>query len=217
MLAAVGQISDDAAGPALELGLEALGLSPPAERIEALLLYAAEIARWTRRVDLTGARGAEEIVRGPLFDALTLIPVLEPSGELLDVGSGAGLPGIPAAVLRPGIRVTLSEPRARRAAFLRHAVHSLAIEAEIVEARDDALGERRWDGAVAQAVWEPATWLSRALGLVRPGGAAYVLSSGPLAPGDLPEGLDVEADLSFSRPFDGAPRRAVRARLSEDR
>jgi 16S rRNA G527 N7-methylase RsmG len=108
-------------GPDLVGGvLEKLCLSADAPTVERLCDFGSELLSWSRRVDLCGARTAEDFASGPLFDALTLVPVLEKSGSLLDVGSGGGLPGLPALILRPALQLTLLEPRTRRAAFLRH-------------------------------------------------------------------------------------------------
>ncbi|MDD5308201.1 MAG: class I SAM-dependent methyltransferase [Deltaproteobacteria bacterium] len=193
--------------------LSALGILAPDEAVEALSRHANEIVRWSRRVDLTGSATVEAFAAGPLFDALTLVPLLEDEGTLLDVGSGGGLPGIPAAILRPGLKITLCEPRAKRAAFLRHAAALLGLGARVEEARDDALRDRGFDGAMAQAVWPAAKWLLRALLLVRPRGAIYVLSAEALDPAALPPGTAIEMSSSFVRPRDGQRRFAFRVRV----
>jgi 16S rRNA (guanine527-N7)-methyltransferase len=189
-----------------------IGFGLDGERADRLLRYAGELVRWNRRLNLSGAATAEEFVAGPLFDALTLLPVLEDGPDLVDVGSGGGLPGIPAAILRPGLRVTLVEPRARRAAFLRHAVHLLGLGAEVVQGRAEELGDGQWSMAVAQAVWPPAEWLARAPRLVRPGGAVHLLGTSPLPPGEIPPGLVLERTFRCRRP-DGRERFAARLRL----
>jgi len=178
----------------------------------ALALYAAEICRWNRRVNLTGAKSAEAFVDGPLFDALTLLKVLAEDAPLVDVGSGGGLPGLPAALYRPGLRVVLVEPRAKRGSFLRHAVDALGLSCEVVEAREEQLGGRAYGAAVAQAVWPAPEWLGRAVRLVVPGGAIYALSSAPVTDADLPPGCRIDASFETKRPLDGAPRFAVRVR-----
>jgi hypothetical protein len=80
----------------------------------------------------------------------------------------------------------------------------------VIEARLEDLDLTPFDGAVAQAVWPPGEWIPRALRLVRPGGAIYVLGSAPLDAEDLPAGARFEARMSFARPRDGAPRHASR-------
>lgn len=196
---------------ALDAAAQSLGIEIGGESGALLLRYAAELARWNRRLNLTGAGTAAAFVAGPLFDALTLLPVLGEGPDLVDVGSGGGLPGIPAAILRPGLAVTLVEPRTRRAAFLRHTVHLLGLRAEVVQGRAEELADGGWSRAVAQAVWPPAEWLARAPRLVRPGGAVLALSSSPLDPGDVPPSLSLERTFACRRP-DGRERFAFRLR-----
>lgn len=179
---------------------------------ERLVQYARELVRWNRRINLTGARTPEEFIDGPLFDALTLIPVLDDADLLVDIGSGGGLPGIPAAIVRKPKQLTLVEPRAKRASFLRSAVHLLSLDAEVVEARDDAL-DARWSGAVAQAVFGPAEWLARAGRLLPRGGHIYVLSAEEVTASMLPPQTKIEAEFCCVRPFKKVPRFSYRVAL----
>jgi 16S rRNA (guanine527-N7)-methyltransferase len=194
---------------AVGAALTHLGVSATNDRIERLALYAEEISRWNRRVNLTGAKTALQFIEGPLFDALTLMPVLAATGALVDVGSGGGLPGVPVAVLRPEISVSLVEPRARRTVFLRHIVHQLGLDAEVLECRSDDLAGRTWPAAVAQAVWEPGEWVRRSIELVRPGGAVYVLSSSEVTDADLPAHVKISARYHCNRPKDGVLKYSI--------
>lgn len=198
----------------LDRAFGALDIAPAPDTVEALARYAREIVAWSRRVDLTGAKDEAAFVSGPLFDALTLLAVLDPRRPLLDVGSGGGLPGIPAAITAPACAVTLVEPRARRASFLRHVVAKLALPCEVREARAEELEARGFASAVSQAVWPAKDWIPRAVRLVQPAGAIYVLAVQPLAPADLPDGVALELTRRVVRPFDGAPRFAARLRLA---
>jgi 16S rRNA (guanine527-N7)-methyltransferase len=202
----------DTVGDAVRRALGHLGLADDDDFRRALADYSAEICRWNRRVNLTGAKTVTGFVDGPLFDALTLLPVLADDGPLVDVGSGGGLPGLPAALYRPDLRVVLVEPRAKRASFLRHAAHELGLSCEVVEVRDEALENGAFGAAVSQAVWPATDWLGRAVRLVRKGGAIYALSSTPVVDVDLPTGCRIDARFETLRPLDGALRFAVRVR-----
>jgi 16S rRNA (guanine527-N7)-methyltransferase len=181
--------------------------------IEKLVTYGAEILRWNKRINLTGAKTMEQFFTGPLFDALTCIPTLARSGTLVDIGSGGGLPGIPAAILIPEMGVTLVEPRAKRASFLRHVVHLLDLEVEVIVSRDDDLGGRTWNGAVAQAVWPVGEWLPRATNVVAPGGTVHTLTADPVAQSALPHGMKLEEQRHVVRPSDQANRYSARIRF----
>lgn len=205
------QFADRVEG-AVARALQHLGVPCGDQPRRALAAYATEIIRWSRRVNLTGAKSAEAFVDGPLFDALTLLPVLAGDAPLVDVGSGGGLPGLPVALCHPELRVVLAEPRAKRAAFLRHAVASLGLACEVIEIRDEAIEAGAFGAAVSQAVWPAAEWIARAVRLVRAGGAIYALSSTPVVDADLPPGCRIDASFSTLRPLDGALRFAVRVR-----
>ncbi|MGC9127173.1 MAG: 16S rRNA (guanine(527)-N(7))-methyltransferase RsmG [Acidithiobacillus sp.] len=102
-------------------GLNAMGLgvAVDADALDALLQYLAELQRWNRSHNLTAIRDPQEMVTHHLLDSLALLPYT-PEGRLLDVGSGAGLPGVPLAIVRPAQDIVLIEPHAKKVAFLRH-------------------------------------------------------------------------------------------------
>ncbi len=194
--------------------LGAIGIRAADDSVRQLDEYAAEIIRWGRRVNLTGAKDVGEFIRGPLFDALTIVPLLERGGTLVDIGSGGGLPGIPASILDRGAPITLVEPRERRAAFLRHVVHLLGVRAQVVQSRAENLPAESWRGAVSQAVWPPNEWLERSTTLIERGGAVYILSAASLNSENLPGDAFIDEQMSGTRPWNGVTRYAARIRFS---
>jgi 16S rRNA (guanine527-N7)-methyltransferase len=141
---------DTAFSPALRQrlddGLAALGL----DRALAtpLLDYLALLLRWNRTYNLTAIRDPEEMVTRHLLDSLAMHPYVQP-GTLADLGTGPGLPGIPLAIVRPDLRVTLVESNGKKARFLREAVRQLKLgdRAQVAESRAEAVDE---PGAYAQ-------------------------------------------------------------------
>lgn len=137
-------MSGSALAALLAQGLREVGLPLGEAPIQQLLLYVTEIGRWTERVNLTGFREPERVVRDGILRSLRLLPLL-PEGEgitLADVGSGAGFPGIPLKVARPGLRVTLIEASRRKASFLMHAIRLLGLHGiSCLRARVEALEE----------------------------------------------------------------------------
>jgi 16S rRNA (guanine527-N7)-methyltransferase len=172
------------ASPARELGVE-LG----AAELSRLARFAELLLDWGARVNLTGARTREALADEHLADALALLPQL-PAGpfRFVDVGSGAGLPGLVLAILRPDASGVLLEPIRKRHAFLAHAVRALGLSGR-VEARAERLEAhpaRSYDVAVSRATWPAADWLERGRPLVRPGGGVYGFEGA--TPGELPAG-----------------------------
>jgi 16S rRNA (guanine527-N7)-methyltransferase len=109
-------------GETLHAGLAALGLDASTERMEPLLSYISEIKKWNPRHNLVKA-GDEELVVRHVLDSLAPLDLIKNLGNMrtiLDVGAGAGLPGIPLAVFMPDRRFTLCERSATRCAFLRN-------------------------------------------------------------------------------------------------
>lgn len=194
----------------LKKTIDALGINATNEQLAVLYEYCSEIVSWNHRVNLTGAQTIEDFIKGPLFDALTLLPVLHPKGRLVDVGSGGGLPGVPVAILVPDLEVTLAEPRSRRINFLNHVNTSFRLNLKILQTQDRELESGLWDGAVAQAVFPPQKWLKKGKRLVHTQGYVYALSSTKTERSQLPSKTILDLQHHVQRPLDGADRYAVR-------
>jgi 16S rRNA (guanine527-N7)-methyltransferase len=101
-------------------------LDLPAGAQEKLLAYLDLLAKWNRTYNLTAVRDPEDMVSRHLLDSLAALPFVQ-GQSLADLGSGAGLPGIPLAIARPDIAVTLVESNGKKARFLREAIRSLPL------------------------------------------------------------------------------------------
>jgi 16S rRNA (guanine527-N7)-methyltransferase len=145
-----------------------------------------------------------------LADALVLARHLPQGARLVDVGTGAGAPGLALALLRPDLRVTLIEPLGKRAAFLRTVIGETGrTDVALERLRGEAVaGRRAWDVAVSRATLAPGAWLDLAVTLAAPGGSAWVLLAREDPPGHAR--AVVEQDLSYAWPLTGAGRRALR-------
>jgi 16S rRNA (guanine527-N7)-methyltransferase len=121
---------------------------------EPFRAYLDLLLRWNSRLNLTALREPEQIIRRHFVEsafAAQHLPV--DIGSLLDYGSGAGFPGIPIAICRPGIEVTLAESQGKKAAFLREVVRTLGIRVEVFAGRVEAMPEqRRFDAVSLRAV-----------------------------------------------------------------
>ena len=138
--------------PDLEAGLRQLGLD--AALAEPLLAYLALLARWNATYNLTAIRDPREMLVKHLLDSLAMHAHLDGIGNLADLGTGPGLPGIPLAIARPDLQVMLVESNGKKARFLREAVRQLKLgNANVAESRIEAFDARgRFDAITARAL-----------------------------------------------------------------
>ena len=136
----------------LERGVKALGLPLAPEAQAKLVDYLALIDKWNRVYNLTAVREPEQMIAHHLLDSLAVAPHLTGT-SLADVGSGAGLPGIPLALARPQLAVTLIESSHKKAAFLKQAAIELGLgNVEVVNSRVEACdAARRFDVVISRA------------------------------------------------------------------
>ncbi len=137
---------------ALERHLQRMGqvLEPRARR--RLVAYVRLLMRWNRAYNLTGARDATTLLTHHVLDSLSIAPFVR-GPRVLDVGSGAGLPGIPLAVAQASLEVLLLDSRLKKTRFLTQAVQELGLRnAEVVRCRaEDYRPERPFDTVVSRA------------------------------------------------------------------
>lgn len=186
---------------ALERGLAAMGLD--AALAPPLLTYLALLDRWNRTYNLTAIRDPMEMVTRHLLDSLAMQPYLE-QGTLADLGTGPGLPGIPLAIARPQLQVTLVESNGKKARFMREAVRQLGLaNARVAESRAEALAEPgAYDNLTARAMDTLAGIIAVGGHLLRPGGRLLAMKG--VHPHDeiaqLPAGWRVEQVLPLHVP-----------------
>jgi len=158
-------------------GIAAMGLTLPEAAQEKLARYLELIAKWNRVHNLTAVRETEQMVVLHVLDSLSLLPHLDGVKTLLDVGSGPGLPGIPVAIARPQVAVTLLDSSHKKAAFLEQAKVELAlanvsVACERVEAWKT---DRRFDAVVSRAFADLVDFVDQAQHLVAPGGTLIAM------------------------------------------
>ncbi len=203
----------------LAAGAGSLGVDLSPLQTKAFSRYLSLLSFWSERLNLTAIHEEELVVRRHFIDSLAVVPLLSRDGSLLDIGSGAGFPGIPIKLAVPGKPVYLVEPRRKRANFLRHVARELKLTGlHVIESRIENLS-----GGELPAIAETVTrgfsdirgFLRVSGGLLASGGVS-ILMQGPKGAavlddvrGDLPEyGLSAERTVSFELPF-GDERRTV--------
>jgi len=160
---------------AARLGAHGLGVSP--DEAGTLAVFLELLGQWNRVHNLTSIRGRAELVERHLVESLALEPFIR-GARVADVGSGAGLPGIPLAIRLPALAFTLIESRRKRASFLRHAAATLGLgNVGVAHGRAESLELPPFTTVLARAVAPPAGLLEVAGPLVAPGGRLVVLTS----------------------------------------
>ena len=199
----------EAARALLGAGLAELSLAAPPEQSEALLRLAALLERWAQRINLSSHRDVETIVGRLILDAAALSRCLPAVSGLVDLGSGAGFPGLPIAVLRPQCSVLLVEAREKRHHFQRAAVRELGLRnVAALRGRAEQLEAQPRELAIGQAMARPEqalAWLKRWTQL-----NGWIALPGGEAPPQIPPQPDVsfEGVVEYVVPC-GGPRRTL--------
>ena len=207
----------------LREGAGQLGLDLGDGAVERLLAYLAELMKWSRRINLIARDTPEaQVIENHFLDSLTLLPLLGEGAHLLDVGTGAGFPGLALACALPKARFTLVEPRQKRVTFLRHVIRTLGLtNTTVVEDRIEphlAAWQGRFTHITSRAVAEPSLFLQ----LIRPLADAETRVVLMLARDELLGGIDqipggpwrIVDTRTLTLPFSGAPRLLAVASLA---
>ena len=201
----------------LEDGLAQLGL--PVSRAPALWSYAELMLRWNQRVNLTAITDPAEVVDKHLLDSVAVLGEV-PAGprSVLDVGAGAGLPGIPWALLRDDLHVTLVDAVQKKVAFMKSAIATLRLAGRVkalhqrAMGKGDGLGE--FDVVTSRAFTDIDRWVPLASQYLREGGVVLAMVGQPPEPGLLvrlaeQSGLLIVNQRRFSLPISGDGRGVV--------
>jgi len=178
-------------------GARQLALPLTEDQLAQFQAYYEQLVEWNRRVNLTGITDYQEVQVKHFVDSLTItlalkgIPWADGNLSMLDIGTGAGMPGIPLKIVRPGARLVLLDSIAKKTAFLRHIVGELGLEGvEILTQRAEEIGHltdyrESFDLVVCRAVSQLATVAELTLPFCRIGGLAVI-----------PKKAGIESELS---------------------
>ena len=204
----------------LARGLMAMNTCVSPEQQEKLLAYLDLLYKWNRVYSLTALKADDQAVSHHLLDSLSILP-FAPTGNLLDVGSGGGTPGIPLAIARPELAVTLLDSNTKKAAFLRQAaielgLNNIAVHSGRVEQYHPDTG---FAAITSRAFAELADFVSLSKHLLAPGGRWLAMKG--VRPEEemarLPDDVGVDAAYPLTVPgIDGERHLVVLRRTGLD-
>jgi len=204
------------AAPIAELVREsaALGITLSDAAIRRFQSYIDTLLLWRTKLSLTTAATPQQMVRDHILDSLALYRFIHPGMRIADLGSGAGFPGVPLAIVCEGARFSLVEARRKKANFLREVARTAMLaNVEVIEERAERLGNdvtQLWDLVVSRAVWALADFLTISERLLVPDGLAIAMK-GPKASSEalLDRATFVRADIVEYRLATGAHHRLM--------
>jgi 16S rRNA (guanine527-N7)-methyltransferase len=205
---------------ALYEGASKLGVALATEAGARLVSLARELLRWNAKVNLTSIDEPLEVVEKHLLDSLAVLPELEGARSLIDLGAGAGFPGLPLKVVCPQMEVTLVESVAKKVGFMKHAIATLGlgpgVRAMQARAGGDPLGERlsRAEVVISRALMEVGPWLELGRLYAAPTGRVLAMLGRPRSKAGLEEmasrlGWRVDSLREYRLPFSQAERSVV--------
>lgn len=200
----------------LAAGIAALGLALPEGAEARLLAYLALLDKWNRVYNLTAVRETERMVSHHLLDSLAAVPFFQ-AETVLDVGSGGGLPGIPLAIARPELQVTLIDSIAKKTAFLLQAKAELGlanlkvVTGRVEDFRPDFRLESGFDIITSRAFSDLREFVTLTRHLLKPGGQWLAMKG--LMPHEeiasLPDWVKVSANHALHIPGLDASRHLI--------
>ena len=157
--------------PYLQMGLQQMQIELSAEQQQKLLDYVALLLKWNSTYNLTALRQEDQMLSHHVLDSLTLLPYLDGINNLIDVGSGGGMPGIPTAICRPDIQITLLDSNSKKTSFLSQAVIELGLSnVKVITGRVEAAEGIQFDAITSRAFAELRDFVTLTPQLLRDNG-----------------------------------------------
>ncbi|MFQ5543431.1 MAG: 16S rRNA (guanine(527)-N(7))-methyltransferase RsmG [Nitrospiria bacterium] len=200
-------------------GTSQLGLNLSSIQIEQVIQYLSELIRWNQKINLSGLREAGDIMIRHILDSLTPLTLLKPEKDSnwIDIGTGAGLPGLILIIASPEIKMTLVEPNKKKAAFLHHVIGLIGLgHVTVINDRIEYLSEKcdgRYDLLLTRAL-SPSVILEKGVSLVKKKGKILFFQGHPEKETwekriEKSPQLHLETIRPITLPFCSAPRTLV--------
>lgn len=204
----------------LNEGLSVWGTGVSPEVAARLSDLADELLRWNSKVNLTAITAPDEVVEKHFLDSLAILPELAGAEQVLDLGAGAGFPGLPLGIVLPQLRVVLVDAVAKKVGFMKAASATLGLAPRVRALHVRAEGDARREGLVgadllvSRAFMEPEGWLELARSYVSPGGRVVAMLGKPLEEEAARElgarqGAKLLSSRRYALPFSKADRQVL--------
>lgn len=194
------------------LGIAGVSADGPGPR-PALATWLGLLEQWNARIDLTAARTPDELCDLMLADAVFLAPRVARGARVIDVGTGAGAPGLALALLRPDLKLTLVDPLAKRVSFLRTVIGTLGrTDITLVQSRVENMTKTHrssFDVAISRATLAPSAWVPLGLELAPETWALLAREGAPTV-----AGATLVDDIAYTWPLTAAERHAAKYNAS---
>lgn len=193
-------------------GAKSLGVPLSDLQIDQFMTYMLELKKWNRLINLTAIIRDEEIIEKHFLDSLAGLKAIEdrPGQTLLDIGSGAGFPGVPLKIGLPSLKADLLESSQKKGAFLHHVVGILKLpEVAILNRRIESLiqADQRYDLIVTRAFAKIQITLEKAQPLLATHGKLILYQGRMLSPVPVNDMKGWEATIKYDLPFSKIQRR----------
>ena len=213
----LGARAVDNSASLLSSGLSKLSLELSADAQARLLAYASELLKWNEKVSLTAITRPDEVVEKHLLDSLAVLPEVRAFATILDLGAGAGLPGIPLAVALPSLRATLVDAVAKKVSFMKAGAVKAGVADRVraVHARAEGNAEKeglpKVDCVLSRAFMDVGPFLLLARHYLAPGGRVVTMLGQTPPEATLQQhaaaaGLRLLSRRTLTLPFSGDPR-----------
>lgn len=200
-------------------GAQALGLTVGSEVGGVLWRMMGELLKWNAKVNLTAITAPEEVLEKHFLDSLAVLPEVGSTGTLLDVGAGAGFPGLPLKVARPELGVVLADTVGKKVSYLKAVAAALGLKGvrsvqARAEGRPEAEGLPLSEAVIARAFMDLPEWLALAPAYLAPQGRVLAMLGKPLAETELQaraaeRQLQLVSARAYRLPFSGADRQVA--------
>lgn len=199
-------------------GLLELGIEPSESITGSFYRYLHELKKWNRAYNLTSLKSDEDIITKHFFDSLLYLKAI-PEGQwsICDIGSGAGFPGMPMAIVKPELGIALIEPSRKKTAFLRHMKRALSLNnTEVIESRVEDVRDKLFDIAVTRALFSIKDLIKKAGHVLKKEGF-FVLNKGPKLEDEisrLPDNVKFEV-ITITLPCTSLQRNLIKVKIMD--